>query len=176
MRAVLSRERVLTTALYLIDRDGLERLSMRRLGVELGVKAMSLYRYVADKEALLDGVQEAILAEMPATRVGADWQATVAAMARNFRGTLAKHPRAIPLFARPAGSMSAFIALERAVAVLTRAGFSEVQAIMSFQVVLAFVVGHAMWQFTPEGERHVDDEFEFGLAALLVGLQAKLPG
>src|SRR4051794_35847891 len=60
----LNRERVLTAALVLVDREGLSALSMRRLGAELGVEAMALYRYAASKDALLDGLVEALYLEL----------------------------------------------------------------------------------------------------------------
>src|SRR4051812_47064186 len=60
----LSRERVLAAALALVDREGLSALSMRRLGAELGVEAMALYRYAASKDALLDGLVEALYLEL----------------------------------------------------------------------------------------------------------------
>ncbi|MDQ3303151.1 MAG: TetR family transcriptional regulator, partial [Actinomycetota bacterium] len=64
VRRPLSRRRVLEAAVGLADREGLEALSMRRLGRELGVEAMSLYNHVPNKEALLDGMVEVLLAEM----------------------------------------------------------------------------------------------------------------
>ncbi|MFF9132678.1 MULTISPECIES: TetR/AcrR family transcriptional regulator [unclassified Streptomyces] len=67
----LSRERVLATALELVDREGLSALSMRRLGAELGVEAMALYRYAEGKDALLDGLVEAMHLELHA-RLDAD--------------------------------------------------------------------------------------------------------
>src|SRR5258706_15861472 len=63
-RGRLSRERVLATALEVVDREGLSALSMRRLGAELGVEAMALYRYADSKDALLDGLVEALYIEL----------------------------------------------------------------------------------------------------------------
>lgn len=170
----LSRERVLEAAVALVDEVGFEGLTMRALGDACGVRAMSLYRYVANKDDLLDGIQEAIVAEMQPLPPGLGWRESVEAMAREFRRVLARHPHAIPLFVRPAASEGAFLALERVIEILVGAGFDDLDALRAFQAMLAFVVGQAMWQFTPEGEREVDDEFEFGLELLLLGLAAKL--
>lgn len=73
---LLSRERVAEAALRLIDRDGLERLSMRRLGAELGVDAMMVYRFFANKAAVLDGVMGTIWAgvRIPEPESGTDWR------------------------------------------------------------------------------------------------------
>jgi AcrR family transcriptional regulator len=67
----LSRERVLASALALVDREGLSALSMRRLGAELGVEAMALYRYAPNKDALLDGLVEALYLSLE-ERLGAE--------------------------------------------------------------------------------------------------------
>ena len=67
-RAPLSRDRVLQAALALADEGGVEALSMRRLGQALGVEAMSLYKHVADKEAILDGIADLVTEEMGSPR------------------------------------------------------------------------------------------------------------
>jgi len=69
-RAGLSREQVLDAALDLVDRDGVGALSMRRLGAELGVEAMTLYHYLPNKDALLDGIVERVMAQAETTLTG----------------------------------------------------------------------------------------------------------
>jgi AcrR family transcriptional regulator len=170
----LSRERIVDAAIRVIDRDGIEGLSMRALGRECEVEAMSLYRYVANKDELLDAVQEGIVAQMQLAAHGASWLDTLEAAAREFRRVLAEHPRAIGLFVRPAATAGALAALEQVWRVLVKAGFNELDAMRAFQALLAFIVGQALWQFTPDGERPVDDEFEFGLELMLLGLERKL--
>lgn len=170
----LSRERIVDAAIRIIDRDGIEGLSMRALGRECEVEAMSLYRYVANKDELLDAVQEGIVAQMQLGTAGPSWLDTLEAAAREFRRVLAQHPRAIALFIRPAATRGAFAALEQLWRVLVQAGFDELDAMRAFQSLLAFVVGQALWQFTPTGERPADDEFEFGLELMLLGLEQKL--
>src|SRR5258706_5684902 len=103
-RVALSRERVLEAALQIVDREGLEAISMRRLGDALGVEAMSLYNHVPNKAAVLDGVFERVLAELPVLKPGRkSWRAVLKAQALALRDVLAAHPNALPLFAtRPA--------------------------------------------------------------------------
>ena len=173
-KARLSAQAVAAAALRQIDEVGVEALSMRGVGKEVGASAMALYRYFDGKDALLDAVQDAILADMGPIRRGPDWQTTIRSMALSLRSTLRAHPRAIPLFSRPAATDGAFARLVEAVDVLEDAGFSPQDALNAFQVTLAFIVGHALWQFTPQGERPANDEFEFGLQALLTGFEAKL--
>jgi AcrR family transcriptional regulator len=170
----LSLERIVDAAIRIIDRDGIEGLSMRALGRECEVEAMSLYRYVANKDELLDAVQAGIVAQMRLGKAGQSWLGTLDAAAREFRRVLAQHPRAIPLFMRPAATKGAHAALEQLWRVLVKAGFNELDALRAFQSLLAFVVGQALWQFTPDGERPADDEFEFGLELMLLGLEQKL--
>jgi AcrR family transcriptional regulator len=172
--ARLSRDLIVDAALRLIDEGGIEGLTMRALGAECGVRAMSLYRYIANKDALLDAVQERIVAEMGTLDTDKPWREAVETMARGLREVLARHPRAIPLFVRPAATNDVLTALGQVLDVLLDAGFDEGDALRAFQALLAFVVGHAMWQFTPHGIRAVDDEFEFGLEVMLIGLGAKL--
>jgi AcrR family transcriptional regulator len=88
----LSRERVLATAIALADRDGIEAISMRRLAQELGVDPMSLYNHVRDKDDLLDGVADAIVAEIELPAARDDWQATLRAMILSARATMLRHP------------------------------------------------------------------------------------
>ena len=91
-RAPLTRERVLLAAVHLADRGGLEALSMRKLGQELGVEAMALYRHVRDKDDLLDGIADAIVAEIEVPAAGDDWQATLRATILSARDTMLRHP------------------------------------------------------------------------------------
>ncbi len=173
----LSRALILDTALGLVDASGIEGLTMRALGEALGVQAMSLYRYVANKEALLDALQEAVVARMQplaSSPSSPSWRAVLEASARSLREVLRAHPRAIPLFFRPAAGDRASEAIIEVTDVLIDAGFDEADALRAFQALLAFVVGQAMWQFGSTGERPVDDEFEFGLRAMLDGFELHL--
>ncbi len=97
-RRPLTRQRVLEMALDLIDRQGLEALSMRKLAAELGVEAMSLYKHVANKDDLLAGVGELVWGKVAATTPPTDdWAAWLRALAAAIRGTVHRHPRALPV-------------------------------------------------------------------------------
>lgn len=205
-RPGLSRERVLRAALALVDREGLGAVSMRRVGEELGVEAMSLYNHVANKAAMLDGVFEAVLAEVdpsaPAA-CGAGWLGALRARARALRSALGAHPNALPLFAnRPAVTPASLAHVEETLEALRSAGFDVDDALSALGVLVAFVVGHALSSYGPREPseasypayeslpaerfarvreasralvRHdLEAEFEFGLEALLAGLEARL--
>ena len=91
-RAPLTRERVLQAAVELADRDGIENLSMRKLGQELGVDAMALYRHVKGKDDLLDGVVEVVVGEIERPEPDEDWKATLRELIMAARRVMLRHP------------------------------------------------------------------------------------
>ena len=97
-RAHLSRERVLDAALKLADAGGLESLSMRRLGHELGVEAMAIYYHFANKERILDGIVDLVFGEIELPAAGdADWKTAMRRRAISLRDVLLRHRWAIGL-------------------------------------------------------------------------------
>jgi AcrR family transcriptional regulator len=98
-RAGLSRGEVLAATLALIDADGIEALSMRRLGRALGRDPMRLYRHAASKDALLDGVVELVLAELDvsAPHDAGDWEEVLRSTAHAFRAVAVAHPHVVPI-------------------------------------------------------------------------------
>lgn len=90
-RVPLSKELVLRAAITLADRDGIDALTMRRLAQELGVEAMSLYYYVANKDELLSGMVDLVASEIEAPSGGADWKTAIRRSAISFHDTLARH-------------------------------------------------------------------------------------
>lgn len=200
VKAGLSRKRVLEAAVRLVDREGLDKLSMRRLGEELGVEAMSLYRHVASKADLLDGIHGAILQEMPAPTLGGSWREDLRMLARSLRQVLRRHPAALPLFAtRPALAPGSLLLVEIVLGMFREAGFSPDRALSALQTVFTFVVGQALLRFRADPEpgqpggalaledfphlasmaaalaAHDDEQaFEFGLDVVLRGLDAAL--
>ncbi|MCA9705922.1 MAG: TetR/AcrR family transcriptional regulator C-terminal domain-containing protein [Myxococcales bacterium] len=146
----LSRDKILDAAIALVDAEGLEALSMRRLGERLGVEAMSLYRYVGSKAALLDGIHDALLGRMQVEPSEGPWDDAVRRLARAFRALLRDHAAALPVFAtRTATGPRALAHVEQGLAVLARAGLPPAEALATFQVIFAFVVGHSMYTFAP---------------------------
>jgi len=91
-RAPLSRPQILQAAVAIADRGGLDALSMRRLGQDLGVDPMAIYRHVRNKDDLLEGVVEAIVGQIEAPRSGEDWQATIRTQAMAARRVMLRHP------------------------------------------------------------------------------------
>src|SRR3989440_1336499 len=96
-RTALSRERVLDAAITLADREGIAELSMRRLGQEVGVEAMSLYNHVRNKEELLNGMVDIVFSEIDLPTAGEDWPTAMRRRAISARQALKRHPWAIGL-------------------------------------------------------------------------------
>ena len=183
----LTRERVLDAALALVDDEGLDALSMRRVGAALGVEAMSLYHHVPSKAALLDGVHERVLLSVEEPPRSSSWRAYARHQALALQAALLRHPHAVPLFAtRPAATPASIERLGRHLEVLERAGFTPARAIMLVQLTLQLVVGHVMWVTAPpapvdyarapaavrraaRAPYDPDEELRRGLDALLAG-------
>jgi TetR/AcrR family transcriptional regulator, tetracycline repressor protein len=143
-RAGLSRERVLRTALELVDRDGVDALTMRRLGRELGVEAMSLYSYVDNKQDLIEGVVEQVFKEMPLITPGpGSWQERLRINAAMFRSVLLRHPRAVRLVAgRPLITEGTVAFVESALVELRSVGLDLATADRVLEVIASFTLGH----------------------------------
>ena len=91
-RAPLSCDRVLRAAVRIADRDGIDAVSMRRIGQALGVEAMALYNHVANKDEILDGMIDLVVSEIDPPIDGADWKATLRARMLSAREALVRHP------------------------------------------------------------------------------------
>ncbi|MFI6107674.1 TetR/AcrR family transcriptional regulator C-terminal domain-containing protein [Streptomyces sp. NPDC051310] len=147
-RAGLTRQAVLEAAVRLVDREGMAALSMRRLGAELGVEAMTLYHHVPNKSALLDGMIEQIVAEAVPPEFGAaTWREDLRAYAHALMAALAAHPHAVPLLlSRPALTPRNLRTLEAVVRMLHEAGFPLPRTLDILYSLTSFVVGQAAAQ------------------------------
>ena len=144
--ARLSRPIILTTALELVDAEGSEALTMRRLGAELGVEAMSLYRHVANKRALLDGIAEQMMAEVDLGHGQAgDWADTARRLLIGVRAVALAHPAAFELVGmRALNTQVAVRPIERLLADLRASGFSSERAVAVFRLLGSYIRGYAM--------------------------------
>ena len=154
-RTPLSNERIVAAAVELIDRGGLEALSMRHLGAALGVEAMSLYRHFPSKTALLEAVVGRLLAELLLPVPGsAPWQALFRALARDYRQLLLRHPNAIPLLATlQLSNPGALGAAGAVMALLRNAGFDARTSFYVLATVESYVIGFAYWEAGTAGQR-----------------------
>lgn len=140
-RTPLSRERVLHAAIALVDQVGLEALTMRRLGEQLGVEAMSLYKHVANKDEILDGIVDTVISEieLPAE---ADWKTAMRQRAISARAVLASHPWAIGMMeSRPALGPAAMRYVDAVIGSLRAGGFSVQMAAHAFLSLDSYIYG-----------------------------------
>jgi AcrR family transcriptional regulator len=146
-RAPLNPERVLRAAVALADAGGIESLTMRRLGQDLGVEAMSLYKHVANKEALLDGMVDLVFAEIGLPSTDDDWQTAMRARALSVRAALTRHPWATPLMqSRTAPGPATLQHHDAVIGTLRAAGFPVALTAHAFSAIDAYIYGFALQQ------------------------------
>ncbi len=174
----ITREVVLAAALEIIDADGAEGLSMRRLARAVDRDPMILYRHAPNKAALLDGVAETVLAQLTVDPADPDWAAQLRAVARGYRRLALAHPKVVPLLVtrplatplglRPKGTLRP---LEDILALLTGAGFSGSDALHIYRALFGFLHGHVLneLQELVEKPEETDDLLRLGLHRLPIG-------
>jgi len=143
-RARLNRERVLQTAIRLADEEGLEKLSMRRLGEGLGVEAMSLYNHVSNKEDLLNGMIDALYSEIKLPSHDDDWKTALRKRSVSVREVLLRHPWANGLM--DSGTSPGPGTLrhhDRVLGTFRNGGFSLAMTAHAFSALDSYVYGYA---------------------------------
>ena len=162
-RLPLSTERVLEAALELADSDGIDALSMRRLGQHLGVEAMSLYNHVANKDEVIDGILELVTREFGSPDPDEAWKEGIRASAISMRDALLAHPWAAGIINARSGAVgeARLRQMDDTLGTLRRAGFSAELAHHAFHVLSGHVVGYTMQQLSFD----LDDEELERLAA-----------
>ena len=145
-RQPLSRERIVETAIALVDAEGLDALTMRRLGADLGVDPMAVYYYLPNKAALLDAVVEAVMAEID---LGVDDPSAapverLVRAAQAYAAVLVRHRNALPLLlVRGPATPEALAPLEVMVGILRSGGVPPQHAVAGVHVLTAAVRGYA---------------------------------
>ena len=171
-RIPLTRERVLVAALRLVDAEGLDALTRRRLGRELGCEAMALYRYVPDQAALLDGIADLVLDELAIPDDDWPWQTQLRRGAHNFRRLAVAHPHLVSLIvSRPLSTplglrpLSTLRPVEHLLTLLTTAGFTPSAALHIHRLYLSILYGHILTelQASPVNPEETDDLLRLGL-------------
>ncbi|WP_042411253.1 TetR/AcrR family transcriptional regulator [Streptacidiphilus carbonis] len=145
VRGSLSREQVLRGALDYVDEHGLDQLSMHKLGASLGVKAMSLYKHVTDKDDLLDGIVGLMWAEIPAEPPTDDWREAIRRLAASLRDLVHRHPDAAPLLISRQGLRERPLLICHGLMRLMRdGGVPEKCAAALLRTVFPFGLGYAL--------------------------------
>ncbi|MEW2415634.1 TetR/AcrR family transcriptional regulator [Streptomyces sp. NPDC046866] len=199
-KPLLSCDRIVEAAGALVDAEGLEAVSTRRLAAALGVSGPSLYNHFRTKDEILDAVADAVSARVDLSMfeagAGRDWREALHDWAHSYRAALADHPNIVPVLARGPGRRPAGLRLADAVfGAMTAAGWPPAQATRIGALMRYFILGSAVGSFArgfpddeaaydpadyphlgrahllAERQREVDEgAFETGLTALLDGL------
>jgi AcrR family transcriptional regulator len=144
-RVPLSRERVLDAAIKLADQGGLESLSMRKLGQELGVEAMAVYYHFASKDEVIDGIVDIVFSEIDLPASGADWTSAMRQRAISLRDVLLRHRWAIGLMESRRNAGPANLRHHDAVIGSLRAGgLSTAMTASAYSVLDAYIYGFAL--------------------------------
>jgi AcrR family transcriptional regulator len=147
-RQPLSRERILESALALADENGIDAVSMRKLGQQLGYEAMSLYNHVAHKDDLLDGMLDVVLAEMEPPRPD-EGLAGIRRAAISAHESLQRHPWAAGVLMTPSRIRPLRLAfMDALLGALRSAGFSPETTYHAYHVIDAHIIGFSLWQST----------------------------
>jgi len=144
-RVRLNRDRVLRVAVALADSGGIESLTMRKLGVELGVEAMSLYNHVANKADLLDGMIDIVFAEIELPTGETDWRAAMRRRAVSARDVLSRHRWATGLMeSRTTPGPATLRHHDTVLGILRGAGFSIELAAHAYSALDSYIYGFAL--------------------------------
>ncbi|MFT7465314.1 MAG: AcrR family transcriptional regulator [Pseudohongiellaceae bacterium] len=163
-RVPLSKDRVFRAAVELADEIGIESLSMRRLGLSLGVEAMSLYKHVANKDDILDGIVEIVASEIEAPSVGGDWREAMSRRATSAHQVLLRHPWATMLIMSRGNVGPAMLRyVDATIGCLREAGFSYAAADHAWNAIDNHIYGFTLqkvnFPFEPEEYAEVAQSF-----------------
>ena len=143
-RAPLTRERVLDAAMRLADEGGIEALSMRKLADTLGVKAMSLYNHVANKDDVLDGIVDAACAEIALATDDTDWKRAIRGIAISAHETLLRHPWASSLSMVQKPGVGRLRYGDSLLGCFRNAGFSKDLTYHAYHIIESYILGYAI--------------------------------
>jgi AcrR family transcriptional regulator len=169
-RRPLSRDRVLRAAIRLADEGGLESVSMRRLGQALRVEAMSLYKHVANKDDILDGIADLITSDFEVPSSDGDWKTAIRRSAISAHQVLLRHPWASGLIeSRVSAGPARLRYLEAVIGALSAGGFPMpmvIRAVMALDShTYGFVLQELAWPFDLENASELAATFARGLPA-----------
>ena len=169
-RKPLSRDQVLRAAVRLADEGGLESVSMRRLGQALRVEAMSLYKHVANKDDILDGIADLVMGDFEVPSGDLDWKTAIRRGATSAHQVLLRHPWAGSLIESRLNAGPARLRyLDAVIGVLSAAGFSMPIAIRAIMALDSYTYGFALqelaWRFDVQNAPEMAAAFARGLPA-----------
>jgi AcrR family transcriptional regulator len=196
---ILTRDRIFRAALDVVDREGVDGLTVTGIARELGVRGPSLYHHIDGRGEIVEGVRHLVVAETDVTPFAdRPWPQALTEWARSLRDAFARHPHTIPLLATTTiRSQLTLQMYERAVESLESAGWPEDLVVGVFTAIESFVIGSALDQVAPdtmievgpysddvprlaralqrrEDSPRAEAAFDIGLRALVAGLELRL--
>ena len=146
-RVRMDRDRLLRAAIQIADKSGIEALTMRRLAQRLGVEAMTLYYYVANKDDIVDGILDLVVGQIELPSEGGDWRAALRRSAVSAHEVLLRHPWACALMMSPARIRGArFRYMESLLKRLRDAGFSAEMTHHAYHALDSHILGFTLWE------------------------------
>src|SRR5215207_10144955 len=170
-RTPLTQQRILDAALRLIDADGLDALSMRRLGAELGVDPMAVYHHLPGKDAVVRGVVAQVFADMPLPASDGPWLRRVREWARTYRALARAHPNLVlRIVSDPAAVAIAAASINASLtSALGDSGIEPQLAARVANVIVDYINGFSLAEVSSALPASESDDFEFGLNLILAG-------
>ena len=148
-RSRLSRERIVDAAIALIERDGSDALSMRRLGNDLGVEGMAIYRYIDGRDALVQAIGDRLLEPLHGVEMTGGWRAAADRFATALRAIAVHYPGTFPLIGfQPLDTATKLQTVERLLHALIADGFDACDALAIYRVLAAYARGYALAEAT----------------------------
>jgi TetR/AcrR family transcriptional regulator, tetracycline repressor protein len=165
----LSRERIVDAALALIDRVGVDGLTMRALAKDLGVDPMAVYRHVRDKDDLLAAMCDQLLGDLDPLEPEGEWEPQFRRLGQQILERLLERPSLVPVLARAPITPAAVVVARDVIELLARGGFPPRLAVGAADALLSHVLGHALLVASapaaPDAERlEVEVRAQLGLA------------
>ncbi len=151
IRKGLTPERILEAAFHLIDAEGAEALTMRRLGQDLGVAAMAIYNHFPDRDTLLNALAERTFDNLPIEPEAGSWRARLKGLIKAVHSLAAAHPNVYGLImSRPAKPKASLALMSQAMDALREAGLSEQDAVRWYHTFLILIHGYPSWRSAHE--------------------------
>lgn len=172
----LTRDRIVSEAIALLDDEGADALSMRRLGQRLGVSTMSTYHHVTDKSALIEALAERVMSELEVPGVDTAWDDAIRQMARSFMGLTRAHPAVFRVMLAGDRPIALLRTADAVRARLVAGGIEPENALLHFRSFVRFLLGSVMVEAQGRlGGIEVDTTFEHGLELLIAGVATTRP-
>lgn len=166
-------ERIVDEAIALLDEEGPDSLSMRRLAARLGTSTMSTYHHVPDRGSLIEAIADRLMSALEMPDKDAGWADTIRQLSWSFREITRRHPSPFKLLLSDQRPVALLRVGERVNERLVVLGFEEREAILAFRSFVRYLLGSAMTEAdSPLPADELDATFHHGLELMIAGIAA----